>query len=129
MSQLVVMGATLQCTFGTAPASLIVLPKNRVNASKVPAANIMDFQPVANIPTFVMCQSLANPTVASATAAAMGALTPMPCVPVITGPWTTGSPTVMIGKMAALNSTSKCMCSWAGVISITQAGQATVNVP
>jgi hypothetical protein len=40
-----------------------------------------------------------------------------------------GSPTVMAGKKPALNSTSTCMCTWAGVITVAQAGQATVNVP
>jgi hypothetical protein len=35
---------------------------------------------------------------------------------------------VMIGNMPALNSTSKCMCNWGGVISITFPGQVTVNV-
>ena len=121
MPQQVKMGAMMACSFGAAPASLIVLPVNRTNAESTPAANIMDFKPIVNIPPFGMCSSLANPTVAAATSAAIGVLTPMPCVPVTT-PWTPGSPTVMIGGMPALNNTSKCMCSWAGVITITMAG-------
>jgi hypothetical protein len=35
----------------------------------------------------------------------------------------------MAGKKFVLNSTSKLMCTWLGVISVTFAGQATVNVP
>ena len=127
MPQQVKMGAMMACSFGAAPASLIVLPVNRTNAESAPAANIMDFKPIVNIPPFGMCSSLANPTVASATSAALGVLTPMPCVPVTT-PWTPGSPTVMIGGMPALNNTSKCMCSWAGVITITMAGTVKTNV-
>ncbi|RKG64195.1 DUF4280 domain-containing protein, partial [Corallococcus exercitus] len=71
----VVMGAMLQCSFGVAPSSLMVLPANRVMAT-TPAANIMDNKPLLNILPFGMCNSLANPMVAAATAAALGVLTP-----------------------------------------------------
>ncbi len=125
----VVMGAMMQCSFGAAPASLIVTPKNMCQSSYVPAANIMDNIPIANIPPFGMCSSLANPTVASATSAALGVLTPMPCVPVIPAPWAPGSATVMLCNMPALNNTSKLTCAWAGVISITNAGQQTEQIP
>ncbi len=47
----------------------------------------------------------------------------------IAAPWTPGSPTVMINNSPALTNTSKCMCSWGGVIQITNAGQMTVEVP
>ncbi len=129
MGNLVCTGAMLMCSFGVAPSTLNVLPKNMVNACNMPAANIMDNIPMANIMPFGVCQSLANPTVASATAAALGVLTPMPCVPVIPAPWVPGSPQVLIGKMPALNNNSKCMCAWGGVISINMPGQMTVNVP
>jgi hypothetical protein len=72
---------------------------------------------------------MANPAVAAATAAALGVLTPMPCVPVTTAPWAPGSPTVLIGNMPALNDQSKLMCNWGGVIQINSAGQTTTNVP
>jgi hypothetical protein len=129
MGQQVCMGAMLQCTFGLAPSNLVVLPKNRVVTSNMPAANIMDNLPMVNIPPFGMCNSLANPTVASATAAALGVLTPMPCVPVIPAPWAPGSPTVMVAGMPALNNTSKAMCTWGGVISIQTPGQFKHMVP
>ncbi len=125
MSIHVCMGATLMCSFGVAPSVLMVLPKNRTLTSAVPAANIMDNIPLMNILPFGMCMSLANPTVASATSAALGVLTPMPCVPVTPGPWIPGSPTVMLGNMPALNNTSKLMCAYAGVISIIVPGQFT----
>lgn len=124
-----VNGAMLACTMGAAPSSLIVLPINRTMAGGMPAANIMDFVPMMNILPFGMCMSIANPVVASATAAAMGVLTPMPCIPLTVAPWIPGAPTVMLGKMPALDSNCKCMCTWAGVISVTVPGQFTVMVP
>ncbi|MGE5372262.1 MAG: DUF4280 domain-containing protein [Solirubrobacterales bacterium] len=110
------------------PGTLMVLPKNKVITS-MPIANIMDNIPMSNILPFGMCQSMANPTVASATAAAMGVLTPMPCVPVTAAPWAPGSPTVLVANMPALNNSSKLMCNWGGVISINMAGQFTIQVP
>ena len=127
MPSQVVNGASMMCSFGVAPSTLIVLPANRVNGSNMPAATIMDNKPIVNIPPFGMCTSLANPTVASATSAAMGVLTPMPCMPVIPAPWTPGAPTVMINNQPALTQPSTCMCTWAGVISITYPGQVAVN--
>lgn len=129
MGMQVCMGAMLQCSFGVAPSTLVVLPTNRVLVGGPPAANIMDHVPILNVPPFGMCQSPSNPTVAAATAAAMGALTPMPCVPVTAAPWIVGAPTVLIGNMPALNDSSKLMCSWGGVISITSPGQATDQIP
>ncbi len=87
----------------------------------------MDCVPIENIPPFGVCSSLEYPPTATATAAALGVLTPMPCVP-LTDPWVPGSPTVMIGKMPALNNTCKCMCDWGGVISITNAGTTKTDV-
>lgn len=121
-------GAILQCSFGAAPGTLNVLPANRVITS-MPIANIMDSKPMVNITPFGMCNSMANPAVAAATAAAFGALTPQPCVPAVAAPWAPGSPTVLVGNMPALNNSSKCMCNWGGVISITQPGQMTIQVP
>jgi hypothetical protein len=124
----VCLGATLQCSFGVAPSSLVVLPQNRV-LTAVPDANIMDNKPMVNILPFGMCSSPSNPTVIAATAAALGVLTPMPCVPVTPAPWVPGSPTVLIANMPALNNTSKLMCVWGGVIQIVAPGETTVMIP
>jgi Domain of unknown function (DUF4280) len=129
MSQHVCMGATLMCSFGVAPSSLVVLPIHRTMTSNMPAANIMDHIPFLNILPFGMCTSLANPAVAAATTAAMGVLTPVPCTPVTASPWAPGCPTVMLDHMPALNNTSKLMCSFGGVISITVPGQFTEAIP
>jgi hypothetical protein len=128
MPQLVTTGAMMMCSFGVAPSTLNVLPANKCMCG-APAANIMDNKPMVNIPPFGMCMSLANPTVAAATAAALGVLTPMPCVPVIPAPWAPGSAEVMLGNMPALNNTSKCNCAYGGVIQITMAGQMTTSIP
>jgi len=125
----VCMGAMLQCSFGAAPSSLIVLPQNKTMAGGPPAANIMDNKPMVNVLPFGMCSSPSNPTVAAATAAALGVLTPMPCVPVLPAPWVPGAPTVLIAGMPALDNNSKLMCAWAGVIQIVNPGQTTVMVP
>ena len=122
------MGAMMMCSFGVAPSSLVVTPQNRTLVGGVPAANIMDFKPIVNIPPFGMCTSMSNPTVASATAAALGVLTPMPCVPVPT-PWKPGSPTVQIANFPALNNTCTSQCSFGGVISFSFAGQVQTQVP
>jgi hypothetical protein len=122
-------GAMLMCSFGVAPSTLTVLPVNRTMTGNMPAANIMDHIPMVNIMPFGMCTSLANPTVASATTAALGVLTPMPCVPMTSSPWAPGSPTVLVGNQPALNNTSKLMCNWGGVISITAPGQFTEQIP
>lgn len=127
MSVLVCSGAMLQCPFGAAPGTLNVLPLNRV-LSGAPSANIMDHVPMMNISSFGMCNSIANPMVAAATAAALGALTPMPCIPATSAPWAPGSPTVQIANMPALNNSSKLMCNWGGVIQVTMPGQMTVMV-
>lgn len=121
-------GAILSCPFGMAPSVLNVLPENRT-VTHTPIATIMDNKPIVNVVPFGMCQSLANPTVAAATAAAMGVLTPMPCVPVTPAPWTPGSPTVLIGGKPALNNSSKLMCTWGGAISITNPGTMNIMVP
>ena len=129
MGMQVCNGASLMCSFGVAPSSLVVLPLNRIMSGNQPAANIMDHKPMVNIMPFGMCSSLANPTVASATSAAMGVLTPMPCIPATSSPWIVGSPTVMLGNQPSLNNSCKLMCNWAGVISVVMPGQMTNVIP
>lgn len=129
MAMHVCSGAMLQCSFGLAPSSLMVLPTNQMLTANMPAANIMDNIPLVNIMPFGMCTSLANPTVASATAAAMGVLAPMPCIPATVSPWAPGASTVMLGNMPALNDTSTLMCSYGGVISVRFPGQLQEQLP
>ena len=121
-------GAMMKCAMGMAPSTFSATPK-MVMTGNMPAGNIMDFVPMLNIPPFGMCMSLANPQVAAATAAALGALTPMPCIPVPTGPWAPGAPTVLVAGMPALNNSSMLNCAWAGVITFAAPGQFTEMIP
>jgi hypothetical protein len=122
-------GAMMMCTMGMAPSSLVVLPIHRTFTDQQPDANIMDHVPMLNIMPFGMCISPANPVVAAATAAALGVLTPMPCIPNTPAPWVTGAPTVLLDNMPTLDNVSQLMCMWAGVITFTTPGEFTVMVP
>jgi uncharacterized Zn-binding protein involved in type VI secretion len=120
----VVATAQLMCSFGVAPSVLSVVPKGLpVQAGGMMAATIQDFAPNVNIMPFGMCMTLSNPQVAAATSAALGVLTPQPCIPVTTSPWSPGSPTVQINGAPALTATSMCQCAWGGVITISNPGQ------
>ena len=128
MAMIVTTGSTMMCSFGVAPSTFVALGPTTM-AGGTPAGTIMDNAPMANIPPFVMCMSLSNPTVAAATAAALGVLTPMPCVPAIPAPWTPPSPTVMIGKKPALNNNAICNCAYGGVIKFIAPVCMTVMIP
>ena len=121
MGKFVCAGALLQCTFGMAPSSFMVVDPMRPKVQNKPTGNILDNKPMVNIMPFGMCQSMANPTVASATAAAAGVLTPMPCIPVIAAPWTPGGKP-MISNSPALIDNCKCICNWGGQISVSMPG-------
>ncbi len=128
MSGLIVCaGAQMTCTFGVAPATLLVPMAHKV-LTDMPAANIMDNKPVVNVPTFGMCSAPTNPAVIAATSAALGVFTPVPCVPATFAPWIVGSSTTLIDYFPALDDSSKLMCTWCGVIQIASAGQAKVTV-
>ena len=120
MGKFVTNNAMLKCSFGMAPSPLTVI-RPLTAVGNMPLANIMDFAPMTNIKPFGMCQSMSNPTVASATAAACGVLTPMPCVPVITGPWSPGGQ-AKVANFPVLTDSCKCMCAYGGNISITSPG-------
>ncbi|NVB39244.1 DUF4280 domain-containing protein [Pseudenhygromyxa sp. WMMC2535] len=126
MAVAVCMGATMMCSFGVAPGSLVVIPSGQAMTPAVPSADTTSFAPIANIPSFGSCTSMSNPSVASATSAALGVLTPMPCVPVTSSPWTPGVSTVVDGASAAVDSSCTLMCNWGGSISVLNPGQTVV---
>lgn len=123
MSEFASMTAMCKCTMGTSPTTLVVLPTNMTFTQMKPAATILDAKPMLNLPTFGMCMSLANPMVAAATAAALGVLTPMPCIP-MTQAWLPGYPMALIKGKPATIKPCKAICAYAGVVSIEQPGQA-----
>ena|ERR1039457_3799945 len=124
MPSLVCTGATLQCSFGTTP-STFAASGAQVSAAS-PAGVVTDVN-ADNVPPFGMCMSLSNPQVASATAAAQGVLTPQPCQPVLS-PWSPGSASATISQVAALDDSSQCSCAWAGVITVSAAGQTSTTL-
>lgn len=122
-------GALLQCSFGLSPCPLVVLPDKRVTAGMLPVATILDNKPLVNVASFGMCSSPSNPEVAALTAAALGVLTPAPCLPALSAPWEPGTPTVTVGGLPALDTNCKLMCDWGGVIAVEAPAQMTVTVP
>jgi hypothetical protein len=125
MANPVVNTALCTCSFGVAPMTLLATSQQTVMMVNQFAATIMDNK----CTTFGMCNSLSNPTVAAATAAALGVLTPMPCVPLTVAPWVPGCPTVIVGGKPLLNNTSKLMCAYGGVIQVTMTPALTVQCP
>ncbi|MBO4578404.1 MAG: DUF4280 domain-containing protein [Paludibacteraceae bacterium] len=124
MGKFVCNNAKMQCSFGMIPGTFIVVDPMRPKLNSAMAiGNVMDNKPMVNITSFGMCRSLANPSVASATAAALGTLTPMPCVPVIPAPWAPPGQ-VMIANVPVLLDNCKCMCAWGGQISFVFPGNA-----
>ena len=129
MPQQVYHGATLQCAFGAAPSSLVVLPTDQVTTDNIPAATVMDHKPMANVLPFGLCSAPTNPVVIAATAAKLGVFTPMPCIPATSSPWVPGSPIVTIRNKPALHNSCQLMCQWLGVISVTNPGGTKVTIP
>ena len=123
MAEMIATGASAVCSFGTAPGTINATSQAACLVEGKPAATIQDAQP-ANITPFGMCTSLLNPQVAAATAAAMGVLTPQPCMLVPAGTWTPMKPGVLLGGQPCLTRDSTLFCSnGGGMISITVPGQ------
>jgi len=101
----------------------VIHPVKPMRVKGKPVAAMLDHKPIVNIKPFGQCQSLANPIVASATAAANGKLQKMPCVPNTTTPWMGCKMNMRIKGNPALLDSSKLTCLWAGVIDITNPGQ------
>ena len=125
MPFIVSTGAQLRCSMGVGESVINATPGPVV--ATTPTCTIMDFAPMSNIPSFGMCVSPANPQVAAATAAALGVLTPQPCIPATTTPWTPGSATVFVNGVPALTDLSTCACTWAGVIAVVAPSQVSVQ--
>jgi hypothetical protein len=114
--KLVVNGAKLGCSQGTAPSILTVLPAIDADADEQPAGTVVDHVPMVNVAPFGMCKTTANPQVA----AAQGA--PQPCVPVLPAPWSPGASVVTVQDLKALSDDSRCDCAWTGSIEVTDPG-------
>ena len=120
MAELLTSETPLTCTFGAAPGlfQALELPGKPVVMGTFTTATIEEIVPMVNVPTFVMCKSLLNPEVAAATAAALGVLTQMPCIPVVVAPWTPPSTLMAYMDMPLATVESKCLCAWGGMIGV-----------
>lgn len=116
-------GAMMKCTMGTSPAKLTVLPNRMVFLAGQLMANISDNKTMVNLAPFGLCRSLAFPPTASATSAAMGTLTPMPCMHNTPAPWIGGKMDYLIKGQPALLKSCTCQCMWGGTISLINNGQ------
>lgn len=116
-------GATMKCTFGDKSAKLTVYPDRTVFLTGQPMANISDYISMYNINPFGKCRTTSFPPTGAATAAAQGALTPMPCVPGTNSNWLNGKDDYIIKGNPALLKSSYCKCCYGGVITITDDGQ------
>lgn len=129
MGAVVVSGANLMCPFGTTPSTLNATGQMAALGCTKPVATIMDIAAGSNIPPFGMCTSLANPQVAAATAAALGVLTPMPCMMTPAGPWQAAKPTILIDGKPILTQEATLLCGMGmGQISITFPGQTKIVI-
>ena len=121
-------------TLGVNPSAILLEPVGRNTA---PAVALAALQALRIDPEAILVVAPADHVVrdvhpfrqAAATAAALGVLTPMPCIPNTPAPWIPGAPTVLLGNMPTLDNTCQLMCLWAGVITFSDAGQETVMVP
>lgn len=122
MGQIVTTGATLSCSFGTAPSTLNATSQTKCIVAGKPVATIKDTSQ-ANIAPFGMCTSLANPQVAAATAAALGVLTPQPCMVTAAGTWLSSTKCIVSG-IPCLSSDARLICAMgAGNITVVMPGQ------
>ncbi|WP_210207925.1 DUF4280 domain-containing protein [Bosea caraganae] len=121
MSQFLTTATLLECSMGAMPTPFVAdqLPAVPTEAG-LPAATIVQIVPGKNIMPFGMCKSLANPTVASATAAAQGALTPMPCTPTIPAPWAPSSVCSSHMGVPLATAQSICACAFGGMVKVSQ---------
>ncbi len=125
MANPVIMNSICQCVFGAAPCPLPVSSQQTVQGMNMLVATIMDNHP----PNFGMCSCPNNPAVIAATAAKLGVFTPAPCAPAIALPWTQGVPTILVCGKPLLNNTSKLMCNWGGMISVSFTPAQTIQSP
>ncbi len=115
MKPIIIQGTLLKCSFGNAPVPIMVLPDKKVN-SMLPVAVKSDHIPFLNILPFGMCSNPANPMVIAATAAAMGVLTPVPCIPCTVQDWTGACGKVKIKGKEVINMDSRLQCLYGGSI-------------
>lgn len=115
----ITQSSLLKCSFGTAPASLVVQSQPLVNMCGMKAATIMDNK----LLFFGTCSSPAHPVVASTGA-------PGPCLGAaqVAAPWVPGSATVRVCGLPAAHKNCQVICNFGGVIQMSVSAAVTVKV-
>lgn len=119
-------GAVLNCSFGDKSSKLKIYPNRTIFLTEQPMANTSDHTPMYNIGPFGKCHTISYPATGTATAAAHGKLTPMPCVPGTVTEWINGKNDYIIKGKPALLKSSYCRCQWGGIITIKHDGQINI---
>ncbi|WP_394827309.1 DUF4280 domain-containing protein [Pendulispora albinea] len=120
--KILVHGAKLQCSHGSAQSSLVVPPMKLSFVSDAPVATSLDFVSQTNIFSFGECDSPKNPQVVAANG------TPQPCVPATSSPWSNASSLMAIHGVPVLTEESICACRWNGTIKPVRAGQEIAEI-
>lgn len=120
MGAIAVTGTVIICTMGG--TGVLSASQGICLAAKKNIVTARDMAPMTNIGSCGLCKSMANPAVASATAAALGVLTPQPCIPAPAGVWI-GVSRIMAAGSPALTKESRLVCSYGGEISIMDTTQ------
>lgn len=121
----VVSGASIGCTMGLGSGTLNATSQVKIQFNGATVATKDDVG-AQNLGPCGMCTSMGNPAVSSATAAALGVLTPQPCTPMAGGPWQASGTTKVAGAFPITNE-STLICSYGGSIFITNSGQTKVQ--
>lgn len=127
MPLLVCQGAILKCSYGNVPTPLMVMPSQKVK-NILPVAVKSDNIPIVNILPFGMCSNPLNPMVLAATAAALGVLTPVPCIPCTLQAWKSPCKKVKAGGKEVITTDSKLKCLYGGEIQVSFPGQVKILV-
>ncbi|TQR41806.1 PAAR-like protein [Paenibacillus popilliae] len=116
MQPYVVAGATMKCNCGSSTSRLKVEKSHGVYIRGKVQLNVNDYKPKANIESFGLCSSRANPDVQRAGG-------PVRCNPNVATSWIYGKKDMLVGKQPALLNISQNSCMYQGTIRIVDNGQ------
>lgn len=112
MSNFICSGAKMQCSYGSCPSNLVVLPDRTVDLSVGSMANKVDRVPYKNIFPFGICSYLSAK-----------AHHPVTCNPATNSDWCICKEDVLVRNEPALTTNSFCKCQHGGIIKFIDDGQ------
>lgn len=109
----VVHGAGLTCTVGSIPSATGFVVTNGARKCNCGGSlvGVSTDAAVANVGTFGVCSVLSGP-----------------CAPTVVGPWLSTATKVMCENLPVIKNGSTLVCPVGGVISVTNPGQAKVDI-